>query len=312
MSRCFPFPPPGYTRNGACSEALIESIKLQREMEKAKKDKKDRKEKKREKKEKRKEKKERKHKEGKTSHGSDADKKFKLIDDIKEVKADGKLQKGGDYENEQLERSGITEELDQPVSSREFCCLSDSTQSSKRKRSTSQSSNDHGPAIKIRIPLRKHREPEESKLEYHLGSSSGSMGIADSFTQGSGASNHQLPCITNIESNQCPGNSDSRHCRVSQNSVSGVALATDEKLDDESRRMASLYNSLLQIPPLTYDGFDSVDQDWLFRSELTEAKPVSKKLKSDSDAFQCSKSLWPRAQYFPEAEIYALPYTVPF
>lgn len=28
MSRCFPYPPPGYVRNGIRDEALIESIKV--------------------------------------------------------------------------------------------------------------------------------------------------------------------------------------------------------------------------------------------------------------------------------------------
>lgn len=115
-------------------------------MEKAKKDRKEEKKRERkEKKEKRKEKKEKKLKGGTTSHRGDG-KKFKHIDELKDIKADGKLLKGENFENEQIERSGITEEHDQPVSSREPCCLSDSTESSKRKRSSisPSSSHDHG------------------------------------------------------------------------------------------------------------------------------------------------------------------------
>ncbi|TKY57616.1 kinesin-related protein 12 [Spatholobus suberectus] len=445
MSRCFPFPRSGY---GARDEALIESIKLRKEIEKAKKDRKEKKEKKREKKEKRKEKKESKHKEGTTtSHGSDDGKKLKLISEIKESKADGRLQKGEDCENEQHERSGITEELDQPVTSLEPCCLSDSTQSSKRKRSSPQASHDHGPAIKIRLPLRKHRDPEElkSKPQFQVGSSSGSVGVADSLTKNTlGNGYRQLQCPTNTEPKQVLGNSDSRHCKVVQNLVHGDAVVTKKTLGsdrqlqylaksepkrvlgnsdsrhgkavqnlvhgdavvskntlgsdrqsqylpktepkrvlgnadyrhckavqnivhggavvtkntlgsdrqllqcftntetkrvlgnsdsrhgkamqnlvpgdvftnnavaDESQKVASLYKSLLQIPPLTYDGLDSVDQDWLFSSEPREARPGSKKQKTDSDMFQLSKSVWPRAQYLPEVEVYALPYAVPF
>ncbi|XP_027331216.1 protein FAM133-like [Abrus precatorius] len=320
MSRCFPFPPPGYMRNGARSEALIEPIKLQKEIEMARKDKrekkdrKEKKEKKREKKEKRKEEK-RKRKEGTGLNTDNDGKKFKHINKIKEIKADGSLLKGEEYENEQLERSGITEELDQPVSSFEPCCLSDSTQSSKRKRDTLESSHDHGSAIKIRLPLRKHKEPEESKskLKHQVGSSSGSAGIANSLTQDKVGSGHQLQRLTNTEINQVTGNPNSRHCKVLlQNLVPPNAVVTNNKLDDESQGVSSLYKSLCQIPTLSYDALDSLDQDWLFRSEPTEARSVSKKAKFDSNILQCSKSMWPRAQYLPEVEVYALPYAVPF
>jgi hypothetical protein len=61
---------------------------------------------------------------------------------------------------------------------------------------------------------------------------------------------------------------------------------------------------------MTYDGLDSLDQDWLFSSVPKEPKPVAKKQKTD--AVQFSKSLWPRDQYIPEVDIYVLPYIVPF
>lgn len=133
MSRCFPFPPLGYAKNVSCSEALIESIKLQNESKKAKKDRK--KEKRREKKDKRND---RKRKEGTTSHASGDGNEFKLVE---LEKNSGRVQKG-DYE--QLERSDITEERARPISTPEPYC-SDSTQSSnKRKRNTSPSSHNHG------------------------------------------------------------------------------------------------------------------------------------------------------------------------
>lgn len=250
--------------------------------------------------------------------------------------ADGKLQK--DIDNELLERSGITEEHDQPVSSHQEPCLSDSSQSSKRKREADHGENsyswlfyyfllcfrimclnlicascDTGPAIKIRLPLRKHREPEEPKSEYQVGSSSARVGNADSFTQLASASDHQLQSISNIENNQLPGNSDSGHGKRLQSLVPGDTPVSNIILDDKSRREFSLYDSLLQIPQVTYDGYDSADEAWLFRSEPTEAKPILKKLKYDSEAaLRCSSSMWPRAQHLPEVGIYALPYTVPF
>ncbi|KAL2319186.1 hypothetical protein Fmac_033062 [Flemingia macrophylla] len=293
MSRCFPFPPPGY---GARGEALIESIKRRKEMEeKAKKDREEKKrekeekkrlkkEKKREKKEKRKEKKERKLKEGTTTHGVDDGKelnegtttsrcndhsnkrkhaegtiscgsdgkKLKLLNEIKETKADGKLQKGEDCENEQFERSGITEELEQPVTSVEPCWLSDSTQSSKRKRSSPQSTHDLGP-IKIRLPLRKHRETEESesKSKFHAGSSSGTVGIADTLAETALVSNCQSQCPMDTEGKRPMNtepklpisaeprrvlvNTDSRHSKVLPKLVHAGAVTTKSPLGGDNQ-----------------------------------------------------------------------------
>ncbi|XP_061373286.1 uncharacterized protein LOC133315635 [Gastrolobium bilobum] len=309
MSRCLPFPPPGYVRNGSSGEALIESIKLQNE--KAKKERK--KEKRREKKAKRKE---LKVQEGTFSHTSDGT-EFKLIEleKVKREKSSGCLQKGDDNENVQLERSDITEEHDNSVAT-VGPFSSDSTQnSSKRKRSTSPCSHDHGAMVKIRYSIRKHIEPEESKLEDRLGSSSKNVGTVDPFAQDANGRYHQLRCVTNAERDQCPGNSYSRHCEELQRSLDGADPKTN-MIEDESSRILSVYNSLFQNwvpPPLMCDGFKSMDQDWLLSSELQNERPVSKKAKHMNGALRCSSpSLWPRAQYLPEIELYALPYAVPF
>lgn len=140
------------------------------------------------------------------------------------------------------------------------------------------------------------------------------MKAADPFTQDIRRSDSQLQCTTNVETNPFTEKFDSRKCNPLQNSVLEVAPVPNV-VDDESRRMSALYNSLfqIQIPPLTDTGLDSVDQDWLFSStKPAKAKHVSMKPKNDSDAFQCSKYLGPHAQYLPEVEIYALPYAVPF
>ncbi|XP_058725397.1 uncharacterized protein LOC131596686 [Vicia villosa] len=483
MSRCFSFPPPGYLRN---TDTLIEeSIKIQLDTEKPnkdrteKKDKKDRNETKEERKLRKEKKRERKEKRKREKEETKKDSKLKLADEVKKPKDNGKLQKGQYYENEHVEKSDITEELDKPVSSPQEPSSSDSSQSSKRKRDTLLSSKDHGTGIRIRLPLRKHTEPEEVKQVFQLGSSSRSVGISDSITQETRRVQRPLQGVTKVENtNQLPvnsascrlplkkvetpnelagisapqvsrpllkkvethsssqvcrppqkkvethsssqvcrptqkkvetllsGNSASQVCRpplkkvetllpgnsapkvcrpplrkdetpsqfnassaskvcrpplrkdetpcqlnvssaskvcrpplskdetlnqLNVNSASNVCKAlsnsvpvdapskplknlvpvdaptANETVDKESRRMESLYNSLLNIPPIKYDCFDSVDEDWLFRTES-----VSKKQKID-DAIQCSKSVWPpRAQYMPEIEMYALPYTVPF
>ncbi|CAA6666719.1 unnamed protein product [Spirodela intermedia] len=106
MSRCFPYPPPGYEK----SLALIESIKLQKGREKTEKERK---------KEKRREKKEKKDK----SKGD----KVKTED-----KKHGHKKRHQD-ENEQLERSSLTEEHGCPVAIQNLYDSSDSTQNSSKR-----------------------------------------------------------------------------------------------------------------------------------------------------------------------------------
>ncbi|KAK4275099.1 hypothetical protein QN277_018236 [Acacia crassicarpa] len=308
MSRCFPFPPSRHMRNGACSEDLINSIKLQKERGEAKERdevKEQRKKDRRKKKEKRKERKERKEKDANAAHHSDGKgKECKLkelesyqLEKIITEQGSGCLQKVGDEDNELNERSAITEEHDQPFSSTEPCCLSDSTQTSnKRKRSVSSTSSDHGTAIKIRLPLRKHREHDEVQQDYHAGSTE-SKGITEAITVGQ-------------------RNSELEH-EENQYLTSAGAGPSSKPIHSKRGRKASLYNSLFQnwnSCALQLKGFELEDHDWwLSTSPRQEETQSTKKVKSVSDALGCSSStLWPRAQYLPEADIYALPYTVPF
>ena len=165
--------------------------------------------------------------------------------------------------------------------------------------------------------MRKHREPEECKLDEHLGSTSRIVGTADSATHSTDGSrsHHQLRCVTNADRDQCARNFDSIQSEELQSSRHGAAPNTNSP-DDESLRVVSDYHSLFQNwvpPPLAGAGFLSEDQDWLFSSELQEERSVSKRVKPISGVLRCSNpSLWPLAQYLPEAELYALPYTVPF
>jgi len=103
---------------------------------KKKKDRKEDKNERKEKREKRKREKKLKQRDSTTSHA--------CFGGATKFKDNGKLVMGEDYENEQLERSGITEELDQPVSSPQEPYSSDSTQSSKRKRCILLPNQDHG------------------------------------------------------------------------------------------------------------------------------------------------------------------------
>ncbi|XP_076886232.1 uncharacterized protein LOC143536028 [Bidens hawaiensis] len=166
MSRCFPYPPPGYCRNGgeAPHQALIDSIKLQKETDKAKAERRKEKKLKKEKKEKRKEEKEkRKNEEKLKSQKNQTQDSHKLLQKeagITEAQIDGKKPN-----TEALEKSDLTEESGQPVKP---SYSSDSTQNSNKRRRDDNDNEDvllhddstgHGKHIKIRL-LKKLKESD--------------------------------------------------------------------------------------------------------------------------------------------------------
>lgn len=79
----------------------------------------------------------------------------------------------------------------------------------------------------------------------------------------------------------------------------------------------SLYRDLVENwvpPPLQHQRNDfSDDEEWLFKTKQ-ENRYKSERLEARNDAISCSRSptLGPRAYYLPEADVFALPYTVPF
>ncbi|KAK1388553.1 hypothetical protein POM88_016731 [Heracleum sosnowskyi] len=178
MSRCFPFPPPGFVviGNKASDEALIDSIK---KVEKANKE--QRKEKRKEKKEMSKEKKEKKRlkKENKDTI------KTKPTDTDHEAHKDAKIlaEFGGENshkrkheEIEQLEGSSVTEEHGQPLNLQNPSYSSDSTQNCNKRRKQVSFANDgcgHGKIIRIKLPLQKHKESGSTVSEKQLSSTSG-------------------------------------------------------------------------------------------------------------------------------------------
>ncbi|CAN6563391.1 unnamed protein product [Malus baccata var. baccata] len=152
MSRCFPYPPPGYVRKGIHDEPLIDSIKLQREDEKAKK------EKKREKKREKKEKKAREN--GEPENKKHSQKKRHKDERHQEDKKGTDHGKKRKHETEYLDKSGLTEEHEQPVGSQNS---SDSTvDSNKRQKQESPPDGRHNSAsiLRIRLPLQRHKDPE--------------------------------------------------------------------------------------------------------------------------------------------------------
>ncbi|KAJ4966369.1 hypothetical protein NE237_018218 [Protea cynaroides] len=359
MSRCFPYPPPGYERkSGALDEALINSIK--KESENVKKERK--KERKREKEDKKREKKERERLKTREKVGVE-EKKQKHEKRHKNEKSKVEHE-GGDHprskEAEQFEKSSLTEEHGQPIGSQNLNDSSDSTQNShKRKKpsSPSDSSHNHGSILRIRliqkdqeiilgkelpgsnyaktdrisqckneIPPRLSEVPPCSASER---ATSSNYAKTDRIAQWKNEIPPRLsevpPCSaseratlvmqercedvqTPIEKQTCStsGRTDVQTLDIAEN-----ARRSSSKL----KKLESQYRDLIinWVPPIIENySTDLDDEEWLFERQ-SKPERESKRFKPSNDGLcQGSSSLCPRACYLPEADIYALPYTLPF
>ncbi|CAL5383436.1 unnamed protein product [Camellia sinensis] len=414
MSRCFPYPPPGYSSsNRDRNEALIDSIKLQRESEKVKAEQK--KERKREKKEKRRENKANvKPNISKLGHGEkikrNDEKTRKSEPNVSELGRGEKrkhsdektrksekhrvdlkgriIQNGREQEAEQLEKSGLTEEHEQPTCAQNPSYSSESIQNSnKRRRQASPVSGIHtnGNIIRIRLPSLKHKESDVPVSEERLQTTTGR-------TESTGKHNtdifrgqsQEVFCLTSVENDKIRlpsqklkesdvavseerirttsgrmkstgkhnskillGPSHKEFCsNATKNDASVGALSSRldkeqssstsggirifgrdnlqdtpvptsfEKVEKGIQTVASLYNDLVEnwvpLPPQLLQGeqTDLDELEWLFQRKHQDEER-STEVNSDASC-RGGSTLWPRAMYMPEADIWALPFTVPF
>uniref|UniRef100_A0A5B7AWZ6 Uncharacterized protein n=1 Tax=Davidia involucrata TaxID=16924 RepID=A0A5B7AWZ6_DAVIN len=326
MSRCLPYPPLGYSLKSATNEALIESIKLQREREKAKAERK--KEKKREKKEKKR------GREGKKKQNPSE------IDHVEERKLNSeKIHKGeksrfdlkGGYtqqrrvdEAEQLERSSLTEEHEQPCSQNP-CYSSDSTQNSNKRRkhaSPLNGSHNLGKIIRIRLPLQNHKPPDTLVSKGWPSSTSGrtdlpaqqKYGVTPGLSEGEFCSFSMGTDIVLQDQtprpDKEPSSTSGRTGIFAEDDSQTASLST--LFENDMQRAESLYKDLAENWVLQSEQTDFDDQEWLFGRKQGD-RPVGDRFRPSND-LSCygSSTLWPCAQYLPDADIYALPFTVPF
>ncbi|XP_030441102.1 uncharacterized protein LOC115663224 [Syzygium oleosum] len=315
MSRCFPYPPPGYARNGVRDEALIESIK--REVEKAKKER--RKEKKREKKEKK----------VALENGGSKDKKHshKRRNEGKRTQED---QKAGDHrkkrkhDTEHFEKSNLTEEHGKPVNSLNS---TDSTMNrSKKQKQILPPDGGHNPAsiIRIRLPLQRHKDPEMLPSGEQPCSAPVRLDVfgheKHEHAPRSSTDQREHPCSISLSAGE---GSASKLGPTEQRLSSGVAETSSRKngtssspsLDERGLSPSEIkYRNLVEnwVPPSFHSGCaDLDDQEWLF--ERKQLNCDAGKCKADYDGLTYgSPSPWPRMHYLPEVDMYALPYTVPY
>ncbi|CAL5418482.1 unnamed protein product [Camellia sinensis] len=306
MSRCFPYPLPGYSAKRDSNVALIESIKLQGEREeKARTERK--KESKREKKESKREKEAHaKHNGSEFGHGKKRkfnDEKTKKLEEERVYLKGTHIQKNREDEAEQLERSGLTEEHELPVCSRNPCYTSDSTENSSKRRKQLPPVNGiraHGNIIRIRLTSQKQKESVDVVTKERLTSTSGRTD-----------STSQEFCSTSVGIDASSQVLTTQPIKDEGGSSSGIVSIAPSYVN-KIRNVDSFYKDLIEnwVPPLVQsEQTDLGEQEWLFQRKNQDGERCQA---SSNVLCRGSSTLWPHAQYLPEVDIYALPFTVPF
>ncbi|XP_022951332.1 uncharacterized protein LOC111454195 isoform X2 [Cucurbita moschata] len=331
MSRCFPYPPPGYARKVARTEAaLIEPIKLLSERREKGTERK--KEKSKHKKEKSKDKKhkskEHRDKSSRSSRRYSNDQKQKEVKD---------LLKGTKVEAEQLEKSGLTEEHGQPVWPQSPGYLSDGTQSNhKRKRGASiQPNEDCKPGKVIRIKLASSLSQQEDSSAGSEQTCSTTGRRCNPLHQTRDENSSRVPIVQKTSLTSLDQKRDENSGRglivqktsltmpdtpvavkdpISKPNIKDLPLhAVDIGTHRKRKPSDSAYEDLFDkwVPPTLQLGQQTDNEEWLFGPKKQDERTKTNQAFSHAPICR-SSSLWPRGQFVPEADVYMLPYTIPF
>ncbi|KAG2243354.1 hypothetical protein Bca4012_080974 [Brassica carinata] len=352
MSRCFPFPPPGYVVNGIRDEAMIESIKgaedkcnkeqRKKERKRDNKENKDKKDKKR---------KERERGEGESEkHSHKRRPKEEVAKDVQnnqKVDVFGKLKES---EINCLEKSSLTVERELVQSTSQNSCDSTLNSNDKVKQPLNgrhnsnelpkemekekqpldgrhNNNNDSESIIRIRLPIRRPKDPEVMVM-----------------------TNKDQPCpsreikldslVTKEQPQQHPCSTSAPQQEKRKKHTSSRKHKEKKKVPSSTTQETYQPSRLCRLcPPSVAEHFLNVVENWVpntieSRVELTNSEDddeswwLMKKKKPSSHKIDTCKQLnrnnetkevlisssiaWPRASLLPEADVYALPYTVPF
>ncbi|XP_075494901.1 uncharacterized protein LOC142532504 [Primulina tabacum] len=331
MSRCFPYPPPGYTPSRASKEALIESIKLQKEQEKAKAQKQTKK--RREKEDERKGREdERNEIRKKTNEKTDLNSKKRRKREERREEKKGRRKESIEKPDlnsnkfsfpnrqigkniwahgEQLQRSGLTEEHDQPIRYLPSKSSESTENSSKWKRPSSPVNviRGHGTIIRILLSSKKRNLPDISINEQQIYSTSGRTDVppqrnlqpnfcasaekTSDFVQGDFNRTDKKHIISTSGKSEPAGPAKTR-------TPPGLDAIEGSKESSESLQFKNLIENW--VPPSLQDTpFSPEDLDWLICSKDHGLRP-ERRQKFENDTVFCSisSSLWqPRAQLSP-------------
>ncbi|CAL9223371.1 unnamed protein product [Arabidopsis halleri] len=333
MSRCYPFPPPGYVRK----ETLIESIKGAKEEVK-----KDRKHKRKEK--------ERKDRENEAGRSRKHRHKRRRKDEGTNASRSGKLINS---EVEFLEKSCLTVELELQTSSQTSC---DSTLHSNERPKQIQSQPLDETSIRTRLPEKGQKDPEDEVMmtskDQKQCFSRDMLDASLAAAPPTVSAGHLYPTTQDAlrvckEKRRDPSFGSSRKIttklskekksvplkdirKFSKEKVSSSSLFThpEQEKPSSSHQDSTGPSKLLcrKCPPSMAGQLlnlienwapdrvesklaDSEDQEWwLFIKFGSKRQQVSNQKTNQGR----SSMVWPTARFLPEAEVHALPFTVPF
>lgn len=220
---------------------------------------------------------------------------------------------------ERLEKSSITEDHEHPRCLQNPCRSSDGSHGThdcqKRKRQASppnSCSYKFGKSIvRIRLPMQAHNDSIKVQVCSTSGRTESPVQQTAQQSSASTSSRSALrECfIATPEKQLCS--------RTSINTLLSVRddtkVASGSTSSENEIQIEPLYISLIEKwSPGQTNGADSNNQEWLFETKGHDSNGV-KRFKVGNDALCCRGTmLWPRARHMPEADIYALPFTVPF
>ncbi|CAH8262571.1 unnamed protein product [Arabidopsis lyrata] len=326
MSRCYPFPPPGYVRK----ESLIESIKGTKEEVK-----KDRKHKRKEK--------ERKERENEAGRSRKHRHKRRRKDEGANASGSGKLINS---EVEFLEKSCQTVELELQTSSQTSC---DSTLHSNERPKQIQSQSLDETGIRIRLPDKGQEDPEDEVMMTTKDQRSREMLDASLAAAPKESVGHLYSTprdafrvcqekvrdparekITKLGKEKKPIHpKDNRKISKEKKIPSSSSCTPLEQEKPSSSHQETIGSSKLlcrKCPPSMAGQLLNLIEDWApdrAESKLTDSEDqewwlfikfgAKRQQVSNQKTNQGSSLMvWPTARFLPEAEVHALPFTVPF
>ncbi|CAA7022089.1 unnamed protein product [Microthlaspi erraticum] len=301
MSRCYPFPPPGYVeREIIRDEPMIESSSIKgakEEVKRAKNDRKHKKDKKRKERESESDisKKHRRHKsQRKDEHGVNGNKK---VDD-------------GSSEAEFLDKSCLTVELEHQSTSQNSC---DSTLHSNESQTQLLDCRhyDSESGIRFLLPSKEDQDPEVMMM---TNKDNNKLSSSQADHSGSVGKEKRRENTTKL-SKERRASSVCSHPKEEKPSSSHQETITSSKLCRKCPPSTAVrFLNLIEnwAPDLVESKLttDSEDQEWWL---LVKFGAERHHQVSNQTTIKGSGSMvWPTARFLPEVELHALPFTVPF
>ncbi|KAG2266712.1 hypothetical protein Bca4012_075821 [Brassica carinata] len=308
MSRCYPFPPPGYVRNETRDESLIGSIKgTKEEVKRDRKHKKDKKRKERDTEADNSSKKHRHHKRRRKDESVNASKKF---DDGRGLVTNNEL--------ECLEKSSLTVELEHQTSSQNSC----DSRPNHIQSPLLPDGRQYGSETSIRV-LVHGKEHEHQDAEVMLTNKDHSESLAhtsaneaplDPLIVCQEKRKREITTKLSKEKNTVPLESDRQISKPLGKETHQETVGASKLCRKCPSSTAVRFLDLIEnwAPDLVESKLiDTEDQElWLVMK--VGAKRHHHQVNNQTTSNGRSSIVWPTARFLPEAELHALPFTVPF